>query len=183
MRDSVSLKTFLWVLVAVATADARVPGAERVEAQLRTSANEPVSLSRWRGQPTVLFYEDRGSTEQNAALKRELLARGRARGLVGRAHVLGVANLHGFDFFPANLLALSAVRDAERREQVPVLVDWNLTLSAPPWNLPPAASSVVLLDADGSLVRSWSGPLGRRDIEEFFAALFSLLGTDIDPVD
>ncbi len=156
-------------------------GRSAWDAELRTSRDEPVSLSRWRGRPTVLFYEDKGSTDQNAALKRELLARARAHRLIGRAHVLGVANLHGLDFFPANLFALSAVREAEEKERVPVLVDWNRTLSSPPWNLPPAASSVVVLDPEGNLVHAWSGPLGRRDIEEFFSTLSELLNVEIGP--
>lgn len=179
-----SLRILVCVLVLAARplAAGAVPERLSWDAQLRDSSNEPVSLSRWRGRPTVFFYEDKGSTEQNVALKRELFARARAHRLLGRAHVLGVANLHGLDFFPANLLALSAVRDAERKDSVPVLVDWNRTLSSPPWNLPVAASSVVLLDADGNLVHSWSGPLGARDIDEFFAELSELLNVEIGPV-
>ncbi|HZJ53045.1 MAG TPA: hypothetical protein VFD38_02810 [Myxococcaceae bacterium] len=160
---------------------AAVPERPGWDAELRNSSNEPVSLSRWRGRPTVVFYEDKGSTQQNTALKRELFARARAHRLFGRAHVLGVANLHGLDFFPANVFALSAVRDAERKDSVQVLVDWNRTLSSPPWNLPPAASSVVLLDAQGKWVHSWSGPLGPRDIDEFFAELSALLNVEIGP--
>jgi hypothetical protein len=169
-------------LVVLPLAAGALPEERGWDAQLRNSSNEPVALSRWRGLPTVVFYEDRGSIEQNATLKRELFARASARRLFGRAHVLGVANLHGLDFFPANLFALSAVRDAERKERVPVLVDWNRTLSSPPWNLPPAASSVVLLDADGILIHAWSGPLGARDIEEFFSELSELLNVEIEPV-
>ncbi len=178
------MKGLIWVRVLVlavplvAGAAGRPPGWD---AQLRTSSDEPVTLSRWRGRPTVLFYEDKNSTEQNAALKRELFARARYHGLVGRANVLGVANLHGLNFFPANLFALSAVRDAEKKDSVPVLVDWNRTLSSPPWNLPPESSSVVLLDDTGRLVHAWSGPLGRREIDEFFARLSALLQMEIGP--
>ncbi len=178
---SLRIPFLVLVLVAPPSAAGAIPERRSWDAQLRTSSNEPVSLSRWRGRPTVLFYEDKGSTEQNVALKRELFARARAHRLFGRANVLGVANLHGLDFFPANLFALTAVRDAERKDSVPVLVDWNRTLSSPPWNLPPAASSVVLLNADGDLVHSWSGPLGPRDIDEFFSELSELLEVEIGP--
>ncbi|HUM13769.1 MAG TPA: hypothetical protein VLT82_22670 [Myxococcaceae bacterium] len=178
---SLRISSWVGILTALPLAASGIPERPSWDAQLRTSSDEPVALSRWRGRPTVVFYEDKGSTEQNVALKRELFARARAHRLFGRAHVLGVANLHGLDFFPANLFALSAVRDAERKDSVPVLVDWNRALSSPPWNLPPAASSVVLLDADGQLVHSWSGPLGSRDIEEFFSELSQLLKVEIGP--
>ena len=178
---SLKVSTAVLVLMGSSLVPGPLPERRGWDAQLRDSSNEPVSLSRWRGRPAIVFYEDRGSTQQNATLKRELFVRARAHQLLGRAHVLGVANLHGLDFFPANQFALSAVRDAERKDSVPVLVDWNRTLSSPPWNLPPAASSVVLLDAEGNWVHSWSGPLGPRDIEEFFATLSELLDLDIGP--
>ena len=178
---SLSLSMMVLVLAGASPVAGGPPERGGWDAQLRNSSNEPVSLSRWRGRPTVVFYEDRGSTQQNVALKRELFARASAHRLLGRAHVLGVANLHGLDFFPANHFALSAVREAERKDKVPVLVDWDRTLSSPPWNLPPAASSVMLLDASGTLVHSWSGPLGTRDIEEFFAELSALLNVEIAP--
>ena len=179
-----SLRVFPMAVSLIAVlplAAGAIPERRSWDAQLRDSSDAPVSLSRWRGRPTVLFYEDRGSTEQNVALKRELFARARHHRLIGRAHVLGVANLHGLDFFPASLFALSAVRDAERKDGVPVLVDWNRTLSSPPWSLPPGASSVVLLDAEGARVHAWSGPLGPRDIDDFFAELSLLLNVDIGP--
>ncbi|MGZ6080520.1 MAG: peroxiredoxin family protein [Myxococcaceae bacterium] len=163
-------------LVAGAT-----PERRSWDVQLRDSSNAPVSLSRWRGRPTVFFYEDQRSTEQNVALKREIFARAKAHRLIGKANVLGVANLHGLDWFPVKLFALSAVREAERKESVPVLVDWDGALGAPPWSLPVEASSVVLLDADGRLVHAWSGPLGPREIDEFFARLSQLLEVDIGP--
>jgi hypothetical protein len=176
------LSTLFLVLLAIPLGARATPARSGWDARLRNSSNQPVSLSLWRGRPAVVFYEDKASTEQNAALKRELFVRARAHRLFGRAHVLGVANLHGLDFFPANQFALSAVREAERKDGVPVLVDWNRALSSPPWDLAPSASSVMVLDDEGRLVHSWSGPLGPRDIEEFFAVLSRLLETNIGPV-
>lgn len=178
---SVRISMLAWVVVAVPLVAGAIPERRGWDAQLRDSSDAPVALSRWRGRPTVLFYEDRDSTEQNVPLKREIFARAKAHRLVGKAHVLGVANLHGFDWFPVKLFALSAVREAERKESVPVLVDWDRTLGAPPWSLPPGASSVVLLDADGRLVHAWTGPLGPPEIDEFFARLSELLDVDIGP--
>ncbi|HSP18826.1 MAG TPA: hypothetical protein VLQ79_04885 [Myxococcaceae bacterium] len=170
-----------WSLVGVPLVAGALPERGGWDAELRDTSNAPVSLSRWRGRPTVFFYEDKDSTEQNATLKRELFARAKAYRLIGKASVLGVANLHGLAWFPVNLFALSAVREAERKEHVPLLVDWNCTLCAPPWSLPARASSVVLLDAQGQLVHAWSGPLGRPEIDDFFARLAELLDVHIGP--
>jgi hypothetical protein len=150
-------------------------GAVAVDAALADSRDAPVHLSRFRGKPLVLFYEDKGSADQNARLKRELRDRASARHLTRAAHVLGVANVGAYDFWPARGLVLAAIRDVERRDKVQVLLDWKRTLVAAPWSLPDAASSVVLLDADGRWVHAWSGPVQGASMEEFFEMLTRLV--------
>lgn len=150
-------------------------GAAPCDAALADSRDAPVRLSRFRGKPLVLFYEDRTSSDQNARLKRELRDRAAARHLTESAHVVGVANVGAYDFWPARGLVLSAIRDIERRDKVQILVDWKRTLLDAPWSLPDAASSVVLLDADGRWVHAWSGPVSNRSMEEFFELLTRLV--------
>jgi hypothetical protein len=147
----------------------------RVDAALVDSRGGPVRLSEFRGKPVVLFYEDRASAQQNARLKRALAERAAARRLTGAAHVLGVANVAPYDFWPARAFVLSSIREVERRERVRVLVDWKRALLASPWSLPEEASSVVLLDAEGRWVHAWSGPVQDRALEEFFQVLEQLL--------
>jgi hypothetical protein len=147
----------------------------RVDAALVDSRGGPVRLSEFRGKPVVLFYEDRASSEQNARLKRALSERAEARRLTGAAHVLGVANVAPYDFWPARNFVLSSIREVERRDRVRVLVDWKRALLQPPWSLPDATSSVVLLDAEGRWVHAWSGPVQDKSLEEFFQALEQLL--------
>ena len=146
-----------------------------LDAALVDSHDRPVRLAEFRGKPLVLFYEDRGSSEQNAPLKRALHDRAGHGPLTRAAHVLGVANVAAYDFWPVREFALSAIRDIERRDGVRILVDWRRALLAAPFSLPDAASSVVLLDAEGRWVHAWSGPLGERSTEEFFEALGRLV--------
>jgi hypothetical protein len=147
---------------------------------LRGTDGKEVALSSWRGKPVILFYEDRHSTTLNAPLKEALFERGRALGLLEAVAVVGVANLEAFDFFPARGIALSRVRDEEKRWGVPILVDLEGTLGAAPWNLPKKTSSVLLLDSEGRVVFRYSGRLGVKDREEFFRTLDRLLGMGAD---
>jgi hypothetical protein len=149
------------------------------DARLRRSDGEPVRLSRFRGRPVILFYEDRHSLQLNQALKEQLFDRGRSAGLLRAVSLLAVANLEAYDFFPARGIALSYVRDAERKVGVPILVDLDGALSQEPWWLPSRSSSVVLLDRTGAEVFRASGALTPGETQRFFAALGGLVVRDL----
>lgn len=152
-----------------------------MDATLRGSDGKEVALSHWRGKPVILFYEDRHSTTLNSSFKEALFERGQAQGLLDAAWVVAVANLQGFDFFPARGIALSRVRDEEKKWGIPILVDLKGTLGDNPWNLPTKTSSVLLLDGNGRVVFRYSGRMGEQDMETFFRALGALLGQDPAP--
>jgi hypothetical protein len=147
-----------------------------LDATLNGSNGKEVSLSRWRGKPVILFYEDRHSTTLNSSLKEALFERGKALGLLEAAWVVAVANLESFNFFPAKGIALSHVRAEEKRWGIPILVDLKGTLGAAPWSLPRKTSSVVLLDSAGAVVYRHSGRMSEQEQETFFEALGQLLG-------
>ncbi|RKH34174.1 peroxiredoxin family protein [Corallococcus sicarius] len=171
----------LTVTLAAGSAGAAAPAPEPepVDATLSTSKGERVQLSRWRGKPVILFYEDKDSTTLNLPLKNELFTRGRERGLLQSAWVVAVANLEKYDFFPARGIALSYVRDEEKKAGVPILVDLEGTLGDAPWKLPTKTSNVMLLDAEGKLVFRHSGRMKEEDRARFFTALGALVGQDL----
>ncbi|HZH03098.1 MAG TPA: hypothetical protein VEY30_04880 [Myxococcaceae bacterium] len=173
------MRAKLWLIgcIAVIGALGSAGGAPfLLDARLQRWDGSGVQLSAFRGKPTVVFYEDRNSTEINRRLKNELVSRGRLRGLMKAAHVVAVANLEAYDFFPARNFARRAVRDVESRAGIPVLIDWKKTLATSPWNLPPKNSSVVLLDPRGQRAFERSGHLSDEEVEEFFHVLDVLLG-------
>lgn len=163
------------LLASLLTGPVALPSALVVDAQLLDSHDAPVRLSSFRGKPLIVFYEDRASAEQNTALKRALRERAAARRLSRAAHVVGVANVASYDFWPARGFVLSAVRSVERRDHIQVLLDWKRTLGGPPLRLPEGASSVVLLDAAGRFVSVWTGPVEGPALEEFFGVLERLV--------
>lgn len=161
-----------------ASSEAPCEAAPR-DATLRGSDGEAVRLSNWWGKPVILFYEDRHSLQVNQPLKDALFARGRSAGLLKAASLVAVANLQSFNFFPARGIALSYVRDAEKKSGIPILVDLDGTLAEGEWRLPTKTSSVLLLDRFGTEVFRASGPLSAPERERFFSVLGGLLGRDL----
>ncbi|QDE80874.1 hypothetical protein BHS07_04525 [Myxococcus xanthus] len=170
----------LSISLAAGSALGAAPATEPVDATLRTSAGKEVQLSKWRGKPVILFYEDKDSTKLNSTLKKELFARGQERGILDAAWVLAVANLQNFDFFPARQIALSFVRDEEKKVGVPILVDMDGALGKAPWKLPVKTSNIVLLDSEGALVYRHSGRMKPDELTTFFAVLSRLVGVDLN---
>ncbi|MCE9672185.1 hypothetical protein LY474_30710 [Myxococcus stipitatus] len=172
-------KHALSISLVAGSAFSATPSPAPLDATLRTSSGDEVRLSRWRGKPIILFYEDKESTTLNAGLKEDLFARGKERDLLDAAWVVAVANLQKFDFFPARRIALSYVRDEEKKVGVPILVDLKGTLGEPPWSLPTKTSNVLLLDANGALVYRHSGRMKPEEQAAFFVALSELVGVDL----
>lgn len=167
-------------LLAAGPSLAAEPQVGPMDATLRGSSGKEVALSRWRGKPVILFYEDRHSTTLNSPLKEALFSRGEELGLLDAAFVVAVANLESYDFFPARGIALSYVRDEEKKWGIPILVDLKGTLGAAPWSLPTKTSSVLLLDGNGALVYRYSGRMKDEDQKRFFQALGALLGRNMN---
>jgi hypothetical protein len=169
----------LTVTLATSGAPAHGPESSPLDATLKSSKGEEAPLSKWRGKPVILFYEDKDSTTLNLALKEELFARGKERGLLEAVWVVAVANLEKFNFFPARGIALSYVRDEEKKAGVPILVDLDGTLGGEPWGLPKKTSTVMLLDATGAVVYRYSGRLEEAERKTFFTTLSRLIGVDL----
>lgn len=149
------------------------------DATLADSSGNDIVLSHFRGKPVVVFYEDKQSVELNRPLKKALWERGKALDLVSAAHVVAIANLRRYNFFPARPIALSYVRDEEKRVGVPILVDLEGTLSAAPWNLPAKTSSVLLMDDEGRVRYAYSGQMSQREMDTFFEQLSALVGVEL----
>jgi hypothetical protein len=158
---------------------AQAQPASPLDATLKDASGEQAALSKWRGKPIILFYEDKDSTTLNLALKEELFEVGKARGLLEAASVVAVANLKPYNFFPARQIALSYVRDEEKKVGVPILVDLEGTLGNAPWSLPTKTSTVMLMDASGAVVYRYSGRLGEPEKKAFFTTLSQLIGMDL----
>ncbi len=154
-----------WVMCGALLAGAVAFGQAaplELSGRLEDSHGRAIALEGFRGKPVILFYEDRDSTELNKATKDELFERGRKLGVLDRAEIVAVANLSPYDWFPARQFALAAVRDAEKKFGVRVLVDFRAALGREPWALPLKTSSILVFDGKGALLWRRSGKLERR---------------------
>jgi len=150
--------------------------SEPFDATVEATNGEVEHLSRLKGKPAVIFYEDRESVAVNRPFKKMLAERGQQGGGRDRVHVVAVANLSGYDFFPANGIARHYVREAERKAGIPIYIDWEGRLSKGPWSLPPKGATVLLVDAQAKPVWQHSGLMDEAAVQTFFGHLESLTG-------
>ncbi len=162
--------SFVMALLLAASLQARPAW----DVPLVSTSGAEVWLSSWVDRPVLLFYEDRGGRNMNRSLKEELSTRRGELGLEKRIRVLAIADLGAWSWFPAREAALRAVREAERELETPILIDWDRALGAPPWALPTGTSSVLLVDADGSVLFRRSGELSAGEREELLGLLETL---------
>lgn len=129
----------------------------------------------FRERPAVLFYEDKDSTSVNQPLKEALFAIGKQKGMLGAVTVVAVANVTGFDWFPARNFVVAAVRDSERAIGIPIYLDWSGALTRPPWSLKPEKATVVVLDRSGAVSWVKHGKVQPKEIDELIARLGGLI--------
>jgi hypothetical protein len=146
-----------------------------LDVHLEDADGEAVVLHSMLGKPTIVFYEERDSTALNQPLKDELFKRGKENNLLEAVQVVAVADLQGYNWFPARNFALAGVRDAQKKAGIPVYVDWNATMRAAPWKMKEKTSNVVLLDANGALVMRFDGKVDAEQQEKLFAAVGGLV--------
>jgi hypothetical protein len=154
----------LWALAAVA-------GEPKMDAIVETSSGSTAHLAALWKRPTVLFYEDKESNQLNQHVKDALFKKGRDQGLLDAVSVVAVANVAAFNWFPARNFVLAAVRDVEKKANVPVYLDFQGSLAAPPWSLPPTSSTVLVLSAEGQVVWTAKGRLSDAQLTQLFEVL------------
>jgi hypothetical protein len=161
--------TLLWTVLSAAPA-----GSALFDASVSTSSGETVQLSQFWGRPTVVFYEDRKSMEDNRLLKQQLEHLLAQNALLRRTRVLAVANLQEYNWFPARQFALAGVKSAEVKNRIALYIDLEGSLTRAPIQLPRAGASVLLVDEQGTIVFRHLGPLGDKQRGQMFSLLEQL---------
>ena len=145
-----------------------------VNAPMDTTDGSRVMLASFRGKPAIVFYEDKDSMTLNKPLKDALFAEGRKRNMLDAVHVIAVANLKGFDWFPAKQFALDGVRKAERDFGLPVYMDFDGSFSKSGLQLPQRSSTIVLLDKFGRETWRHTGALNVSEASKVVDQLATL---------
>ncbi len=132
-------------------------------------------LQDYRGRAVILIYEDRESNQQNDELKRELAARARAQDLTRDVSVVPVANLAGYNFWPARGFARDAVVDIARAQGLEILIDWQGSMAGA-YRFRPATSYVLVIDRAGQVIFRHAGTLPAQRRRDFFSAVSDAIG-------
>jgi hypothetical protein len=165
-----------WMWVALVAFGAGAARGQPMDARVSNTKGQSVWMARLWGKPTVVFYEDKDGTFQNQLLKEALFKKGKEKGLLDSVSVVAIANVRGFDWFPAKNFVVSAVEDAEKSSGIPVFMDWSGVMSNPPWSLSATGSTVLVVDAAGERkLFSKGGKLSPEEIGQVFELLSSLV--------
>jgi hypothetical protein len=149
--------------------------AVRLDAELFDTHGAHIRLATLRDRPTLVFFEDRHSTELNKPLKDALLPWAKSHDALSAIHLVAIANLRAFNFFPAKQFALSAVRETEKKVGIPLWIDFTGAVTGALPVIPADSSTVLVLDRDGTVIWQKSGRLADEDTRALFALLESLL--------
>ena len=156
-----TLLPFVTILLATpASALPRVgralPAAVVVDAE-----GTPVQTDRLRGRPVLIVYESRESNTQNQRLKDRLSKLAEGGRYRSRVHLLPIASVSQFDFWPARGFVEDAIEDESERIGTTIYCDWDGSF-ARALNLRPQHSSVILVSRQGRVVFAYEGALSRR---------------------
>lgn len=121
----------------------------------------------------LLLYEDRDTQDENAELKRTLAAGMMAPDAHPRFRLMPVADLEGYDWWPARNYALDAIRKEEKKDDGTVYLDWSGAVRKQ-WGLPRKRASVVLVASDGRALFQGSGRLTPQQLAELLQRLAAL---------
>ena len=154
-------------------------GSDVPDVVLRDGWDRDTHLARFRGMPLLVIYEDKGSTEQNDPLKRELARLAKGGQDRKKIALVAIADVSDYDFWPARGFVKDAIRSESHKQDTLIYCDWDghvrRTLS-----LAAGASNVVFYGRDGKALFSRSGPLSpeaRRELLDLLRAHVETSGT------
>lgn len=159
------------VAVMMALVGAVSSASESLDAVVETTSGTSVHLSTLWKKPAVVFYEDKESTSLNQRVKDELFKRGKEHDLLTSVEVVAIANVQGFDWFPARNFVLAAVKKTEKEFKVPVYCDFKGALAKAPWNLEKTGATTLLISRSGEVVWKATGQLSDAQMEALFSSL------------
>jgi hypothetical protein len=173
LRHVLGLGATLFLIASQATAlvgaGTSLPTLDLVDAWDRH-----VALTKLRGRPLVLIYEDKDAATQNEAFKQTLgtwMSEERFKPLV----MIPIADVSAYDYFPAKGFARSAVRDTSKKIGRPIYCDWSGEIGKG-IGAGSATSNVILVSKSGQVIYSHVGAFQPADVAKFKAKLSEDLG-------
>jgi hypothetical protein len=149
------------------------PAGPLLDARLVNLGDQAVSLRSLTesGRVVVLLHQDRHSSEQNAAFK-DALGRLAAR-YAERLQLVALADVGGYDFWPAKGYVKDALRPLATAGSVTVLCDWKSSVRKA-YALP-AKQSAIFVILDDDLLHLSRGTLTAGEAEALLSSIEQLV--------
>ena len=146
------------LLIALAAPASALPkrGDARPQLRLVDAWDRTIQMSALGKKPLLLIYEDQDSAKQNQALKDELTRLAKSEHFRSSLTLLAIADVSGFDYWPARGWAKDTVKDESRKIGAPIYCDWTGSARSA-FDARKGASNVVLYGRDGRVLFARAG--------------------------
>lgn len=155
------------LLAASAFASPKV-GTARPTLKLVDAWGRTYETSEVGARPLLVLYEDKDSANDNKAFKEELSKLAKGDAYKTKAVLLAVADLQGYDYWPARGFVKDAMMAESRKAGTAIFCDWDGSLGKA-LSVKRGASNVMLYGKDGKLLFSYEGAMpeaSRKDLLE-----------------
>ena len=171
MKRRALLQGALALLVLLSTAGAfgspkvgtARPNLKFVDAWQRTDETSEVGA-----RPLLVLYEDKGSANENKAFKDDLSKLAKGDAYKTKVVLLAVADLRGYDYWPARGFVKDAMMTESRKAGTPIFCDWDGAVGTA-LSVQRGVSNVMLYGKDGKLLFVYAGAMpeaSRKDLLE-----------------
>lgn len=150
-------------------------GARMPDTLLPDANGKPLNTRALRGRHALLFYEDEGSSAQNAPLKDTLEELGRDARYRAAIAVTAVADVTAYSGWPLRGVAEDAIRARAREAGIAIYCDWDGSFRRA-YQLHPGLSNVLLLAPDGRVLFAVAGPMRPEQRSRLLAMLARQVG-------
>ncbi len=174
MRRALVSSAFAVTLGASAAHALPKVGDARPSVVVKDAWDRTFDPSQVAGRPLLLVYEDKESSTQNQAFKDELsrLAKGPQ---ASRIVLAAVADVQGYDYWPARGFVKDAIRSQSRAIGAPIYCDWSGAMRRA-LGLQRRTSSIILYDATGHVVFAHEGAMDQATRARAISLLNAAIG-------
>ena len=118
------------------------------------------------GTATIVFYEDKDTGKTTEALKADLKKRSNPDGSGLALTVVPVADVTGYDYWPARGFVKDAVKKESKKQKTTIFVDFD-GAAAKAFDAKHGEATVVVYGKDGKVIASHGGPFSESDRKAF----------------
>jgi len=175
MRASLVVRAAIAAAIVSNTAQAlpRV-GDARPSIVLKDAWDRPLDLAHVGSRPLLVVYEDKEASTQNQAFK-NALSRLAKRPQSSRVVLAAVADVDGYDYWPARGFVKDAIRSQSSAIGAAIYCDWHGAVRTA-LGLKRKTSTIILYDASGHVAFAHEGAMDEATRARAIALLNAAIG-------